>query len=72
MAFTHDFEIDTDNINIQGEITFNHGQKAEFKTTTTEDMTVEQHGRLQDFLEHLTKFYMKYGEINKLEIIKKP
>ena len=69
--YTHTFEIHTDGIAIEGEISFNHGEPAHFKTNAGEEMTVAQHGKIQRLLEQLTLFYSGCGEIEKLEVVKK-
>ena len=70
--YTHTFEIITDDgIEIEGEISFNHGEPAHFKTSSGEEMTVAQHGKVQKLLEQLTSFYSGCGDIEKLEVIKK-
>lgn len=69
--FTHTFEIHTDGIMIEGEITFNHGEPAHFKTNSGEEMTVAQHGKVQRLLEQLTSFYAVCGDIERLEVVKK-
>jgi hypothetical protein len=71
MSLTHNFEISVDGITVSGEIGFNHGEEAEFKTTTTDEMTIKQHKKIQNFFEFLVRFHKECAEITKIEIIEK-
>lgn len=71
MVYTHTFEINTNGVPLEGEISFNHGEEARFITEQGEEMTVAQHAMLQALLECLVNFYKSQGEIEKLEINRK-
>jgi len=72
-VYTHNFEIKIDGISLEGEICFGVGSTASaFKTNDGEEMTVEQHGLVQEFLEELNRIAIKFPLINKIEITKKP
>ncbi len=70
-TYTHDIEIKIDGISIEGEIGFDNGNEASFKTNTGEEMTLRQHAQIQDLLESFAKTASRCGDIEKLEIVKK-
>lgn len=71
MAYTHDFEFKLDGIVIEGEINFNHGEDAAFKSTAGEEMTIKQHSQIQALFEALVAFHMKGADIEKINITRR-
>jgi len=69
--YSHDFEIELNQISVNGEIVFDHGQAAAFKSDAGEEMTIEQHGKLQKLFEALVDFHVNCASIDKIEITKK-
>ena len=71
MAYTHTFQISIEGINVEGEMSFNGGEAAKFKTSASEEMTILQHRKIQDFFEKIVNFHNTCAEISKIEIVKK-
>lgn len=71
MAYTHDFEIKVDGITIEGEMSFGNGEEPKFKTTSGEEMTISQHGYIQNLMHELEVFSKSCAEIEKIEVTKK-
>jgi hypothetical protein len=69
--YTHTFEFIIDGINVSGEISFNSG-KPKFKTDSIDELTIKQHAGIQRMFEYLVSCYTNLGDIQKIEVIKKP
>ncbi len=71
MAYTHNFEIKVEGLVIEGEINFNHGEEAGFRTNAGEELSIKQHRKVQNLFESLVKFYKEVGDIEKIEVLRK-
>ncbi len=68
MAYTHSFEIKINGAVIEGEFDFD---AKKFKTEGGEEMTVAQHGIVQQLLELFCRTMSCSNEITKIELVAK-
>jgi len=72
MAYTHTFEIIiNDDIDIQGELSFDNNEPPRVKTQSSMDIPLEELKKVVHFFEQLVHLYQATGEIKKIELVKK-
>jgi len=70
-TYTHNYQIELGGLEIRGEILFNSNQEPQFKTTSGEEMTIEQNKAFLQFLESLVILNKCCSEILNIRIIRK-
>lgn len=70
MAYTHNFELEFDTVNIEGEMDF--GDPPAFKTIAAEEMSIDQHRHVQGFFDKLVDFKRNCGNIALIKVEEKP
>ena len=73
MAYTHDFEIETQDTGlIQGELLLNGANDPpKVKITTPVDVTMDDFSELADFFKRVLHVHKCYGDVTRIEIAKK-
>ena len=72
MEYTHTFEIHIDTHKIDGEIEFNTDGKMSYKLDDPfEGFDIQKTARFNEFLKALESMVDTFGEIEKIEVVKK-
>lgn len=72
MAFTHDFIINIDSIDISGEVSFNNGEPARVKFNSGMDLPLNELRILERFFGQLNNIFCSCGAITEIKIRVKP
>jgi hypothetical protein len=69
--YTHDFKIETNTVDIRGEINFNSGSVPKIKFNYSFETEIEEFKEIEDFVLKLQNLYNCCGDITEIRVIKK-
>lgn len=71
MESTHTFELEINGFTLQGELSYSDDGACNIKVDESLEMSLENYRRIGNFLDHCNILAADYGEIKKIEIVKK-
>ena len=68
MAYTHNFQIQINGVDVEGELSFNSGEPARVKYFNSPEMDVDEWSVFTELFQKLCNIYARFGALTTFEI----